>query len=248
LLNYTKTVDLPFIPLDSNIHYYHKEWGHQKIATITIASGVLALQNKFCKYYVAAAIDYADMMIYGRFSRDFDLAEYSEPYLLPLLGTESLQFISDGQQYTRSEKTLHISEYPPVEKYLNVCVGTNSDEKNCSVCSKCLRTQMALESADKLNDFSDVFDLSRYRRKSFLYKCKQRILYSVNPFAKDNIDFARKNRKYVPSLVTAGIFGFPFIIKLFIKKMFKTIFGNEQYRIIRNKQLLSGINRKKHGI
>jgi hypothetical protein len=235
LSHYTEDVNLPFVPLDSNIHYYHKEYGHQKTVALTLASGVLALQKKFSKYYVASAIDYANMMIFGKNSKDLSLAEYSESYLLPLLGTESLQFISDGQQYTRSEKILHILGYPPVKKYLNVCVGNHADEKNCSVCSKCLRTQMTLESADKLNEFSDIFNLEKYRRKKFLYKCRQRILYNTNPFAKDNIDFARKSGKYVPSLITAIIFEFPFLIKLFIIKMFKTIFGNEQYQIIRNK-------------
>jgi hypothetical protein len=235
LLNCTESIKLPFLPLDSNIHFFHKEWGHLKTEILTLVSGVLVLQGKFSKYYVASALDYANMKIFGKNSRDFSLAEFSEPYLLPLLGTESLQFISDGQQYTRTEKILHILEYPPVKKYLNICVGNHDDEKNCSICSKCLRTQMTLESADKLNEFSDIFDLEKYRHKKFLYKCQQRILYNANPFAKDNIDFARKSRKYVPSLITAIIFEFPFLIKLFIIRMFKTVFGNEKYQQIRGK-------------
>jgi hypothetical protein len=235
LSEYANSINLPFIPVDSNIHRYHEKWGHQKTVSITLVSAILALQNGFYKYYVASAIDYLNMMLYGKASRDFSLAEFSESYLLPLLGTETLQFIPDGQQYTRSEKMLHIADYAPVKKYLNVCVGSSGDEKNCSICSKCLRTQMTLESAGYLEDFSDIFNIQKYKQKSFFYKCQQRVLYRVNPFARDSIDFARKNKKYVPCLAIAIIFDLPFIIKRFMIKVFKNIFGNEEYQQLRNK-------------
>jgi hypothetical protein len=236
LSDYTDSVNLPFIPVDSNIHYYHEEWGHLKTELITVASGILALQNRFCRYYVSSTgMNYAGMMAFGKNSRDLSLAEYSEPYLLPLLSTETLEFISDGQQYTRSEKVAHIAGYIPVKRYLNVCVGSHGNEKNCSVCSKCLRTQMTLESAGKLEDFSDIFDIRKYERKRFFYKCQQRVLYGSDPFAKDNIDFARKNKRYIPCLVVAVIFAFPFVVKLFAKKIFKDVFGNEKYKRLRAK-------------
>ena len=77
---------------------------------------------------------------------------------------------------------------------------------------------MTLDSLGKLQDFSDVFNLSVYRKNIFKYKCKQRLLGYFDPFAKDNIDLARKNGKYVPSLLLSAIVYSPLIIKKIINK------------------------------
>jgi hypothetical protein len=231
LKDYPKSMEMPFVPVDSNVHYYHEKWGHQKTHTLTTIAGILALQNKFSQYYVASAISYSEMMIYGKDSKNLDIAEYSEAYLLPLLSTENLKFISDGQQYTRTEKTIHIKNYKPAMEYLNVCVNPKiSNEKNCSICSKCCRTLMTLESTGLLEDFSKVFDITKYKHKSFIYKCEQRLLYNKNPFAKDNIDLARKNKKKIPCLGLALIICFPQTVKHFLKRIIK-IYKQNKYSV-----------------
>jgi hypothetical protein len=236
LSSYPQNMGLPFIPVDSNIHYYHENWGHQKIHSLTTIAGVLVLQNKFLRYFVASTISYTEMSIFMEKARNFDLSEYADPYLFPLLGTESLEFIPDGQQYTRSEKTVHIADYEPARKYLHVCLAHDDKYKgnileNCSVCNKCSRTLMTLESAGRLQDFSDVFDITKYRKKAFRYKCMQRVLYRSDVFAKDNVDFARKNGSPIPPLAIAIlVYFFTSYLWLFAKKTLRVIIGNDTYK------------------
>ena len=46
-----------------------------------------------------------------------------------------------------------------VQKYLHVC---NKDKTNCSKCSKCRRTMLALDFLGKLSDYREVFNLYYY--------------------------------------------------------------------------------------
>lgn len=216
-----KTAPLPLIALNTNIHQFHEIFpnSHQKTVTFTNAAGVLVLEKYFSKYYIASAENYAEMIEFGKHCIDFDPAPF-EPITLPLLSTETLEFIADGQQYTRSQKTIRISNYLLAQKALNVCVnGCEQTAKNCSHCSKCLRTLMTLDSLNKLDEFSTVFDISIYRKHIFQYKCQQRLLYYTNPFAKDNVDLARKNQKYIPSLLVANIIYTPKTIKGIVRKL-----------------------------
>ena len=94
------------------------------------------------------------------------------------------------------------------QKHLNVCVNSEDDHidaTNCGYCSKCLRTLMALESANALQKFSGVFDLQQWKKHSFQYKCEQVFKYKENSFAQDNVDFARKQGKRLPNVLVATI-------------------------------------------
>ena len=82
---------------------------------------------------------------------------------------------------------------------------------------------MALDSLGKLESFSEVFDLAIYRKHIFKYKCKQRILYNFDPFARDNIKLACKKGKYIPSLLLALIVCSPLIIRKIVKQIFKSL-------------------------
>ena len=220
-----QTAPLPFIALNTNIHQFYEMFpnSHQKTVTFTNASGILVLEKYFSKYYIASTENYAEMIQFGRHYIDFDPAPF-EPILLPLLSTETLTFIADGQQYTRSQKTARIANYPIAKKSLNVCVnGREATAKNCSHCGKCLRTLMTLDSLGKLESFSEVFDLAIYRQHIFKYKCKQRLLYNFDPFARDNIKLACKKGKYIPSLLLALIVCSPLIIRKIVKQIFKSL-------------------------
>lgn len=216
---------LPFIWLNTNIHKFHEIFpnSHEKTVTFTNTAGVLIMEKYFSKYYISSAENYSEMIEYGKRYINFDPAPF-EPITLPLLSTENLTFIADGQQYTRSQKTARICNYDLAKKALNVCVnGKQNTAKNCSYCPKCLRTLMTLDSLDKLEDFSKIFDIQVYKKHVFKYKCKQRVLYYSDPFAKDNIDLVRKNGKYVPSLLLSVIISLPKILKYICKKLIKNL-------------------------
>ena len=220
-----QTAPLPLIALNTNIHKFHEIFpnSHQKTVTFTNTAGVLLLEKYFSKYYMASSMNYDQMIRFGKYRVDV-CTEAFDTTLLPLLSTENLIFIADGQQYTRSQKTARIADYELAHRALNVCVnGQEKTAKNCSHCPKCLRTLMTLESLDKLEEFSNVFDLNVYKRYSFAYKCRQRIIYSRNPFAKDNIDLARQHGKSVPGLLVALLVSLPIIFKHILKRNTKIL-------------------------
>lgn len=210
---------LPFYSLNSNIHKFHEfiPDSHQKTVTFTNVAGILILDHYFSKYYLASSFSYGESLEFG-IKRLNVCTESFESVLLPLLSTETVRIIPDGQQYTRAEKTARIVEYDLARKSLNVCVSSDVGVSNCSCCLKCLRTLYTLENIGKLENFSSMFDLQVYRKNSFKYKCKQRVLYNRNPFAKENIDLARKNKKHVPSMFVSVIVCMPRIVQKLMGK------------------------------
>ena len=218
------SLNIPFIPIDSNVHAFHEKFGHMKTSAITLGAAILSVQKVVTKYYVSSAISYFE--IDTKKALDFSLAEFCETSLYPLLSPDGLDIIPDGEQYLRTEKTIQISGYAPAQKFLNVCVkGDNgyTTAKNCSCCSKCMRTLMALESMDKLAEFSGVFDIDVYKKHSFKYKCDQRLMYNKDPFAKDNVNFARRHKNKIPPFIIAWLYLLPYNTFSLTKRIAKRI-------------------------
>ncbi|MBX3616249.1 MAG: hypothetical protein KF839_03695 [Nitrosomonas sp.] len=206
LSKFPEEFSLDFISLDSNLHSFHP-WGHQLTHSLTTISAVLVMQNMYRKYfYASGGLSYLELYKYHELLLKRDTA-LIDPMLLPLLSTESLNFISDGAQYTRVEKTLRIVDYEPVKRYLNVCVHDRESHENCSVCGKCCRTLMTLNSIGKLEEFSKLFDIGKYKKHAeFLYLCQQVVLQNKDPFARNSIELAKRNGIKLPSfLVSYGL-------------------------------------------
>ena len=201
LKKFPEEIGLDFIPVDSNLFSFHP-WGHQLTCTLTLASGIIFMQRHYNKYYCASlGWSYLEILKYSETDLDRDIAMF-DPILLPLLSTESLELIPDGNQYTRTEKTLHIMDYEPVHKYLNVCVSGDDTHENCSLCAKCCRTLMTLNSVGKLDEFSHLFDIEKYKNKAEKkYVCKQVALKNEDPFAKGNVELAKINNIKLPSRI-----------------------------------------------
>lgn len=199
LKKFPEEIGLDLIPLDSNLHAFHP-WGHQKTCTLTMVSGILLLEAFFKKYYCASlGWSYSEIFQYYKTDLDKDIAMF-DPALLPLLSTESLDFIPDGWQYTRVDKTLRIINYAPVRKYLNVCVSGHDAMDNCSVCPKCCRTLMTLNSIGRLEQFKQVFDIDIYKKtKERRYIYEQMLLKNSDPFARGNIELAMQNGIKIPN-------------------------------------------------
>ena len=102
--------------------------------------------------------------------RNKDWSEFADPYAIPLMASENLKLISDGCQYTRSEKTEQLADWDIAQRFLYVCSGKKS-VVNCCTCNKCRRTLLPLDAMGKLDAFSGVFDIEKYRKHAFSYKC-----------------------------------------------------------------------------
>jgi hypothetical protein len=201
LKEFPDEVGIDFIPVDSNLHTFHP-WGHLLTHTLTSAAAALVFQKTIRRYfYSSTGISYHDMLRVSSRYRNISIGSYCDAVLLPLLSTDSMQLIADGYQYNRTEKTVQILDYPPVKKYLNVCVNSkNSDEKNCSVCPKCCRTLVTLEAAGQLEEFSAVFDISAYRKVRSRYLADRIVKQKSDPFSKYLLDHYKLSGLPMPSL------------------------------------------------
>ncbi|SFF09011.1 hypothetical protein [Trichococcus pasteurii] len=224
LREFPKEIGLDFISVDSNLYLFHP-WGHQKTHTLTSAAGIIFMQKLYSKYYYASAgLDYSDIIKTASNYIDIDVGAYCDSILLPLLSTESLDFIPDGAQYTRVEKTVRIMNYEPVYRYLNVCVSGDDTHENCSVCSKCCRTLMTINSSGKIEDFQNLFDIPKYKAKAEKkYLVEQVLNKEKDPFAKGNINFAKENDIDLPGMLYCRIAGMNWAFK---NKLIKFANGN----------------------
>lgn len=200
LKKFTDEINLDFINIDSNLHFFH-HWWHSYSHTLRAVSVVLLLQQHYSKYYYSSAgLNYAGTLNYSKYYRNRDIGAYCDPILLPLLSTESLDFISDGCAYTRSEKVLHIIDYEPAGRYLNVCIDHVDKWENCSACDKCLRTLLTLDVTGNLDKFDKIFDVNIYREKRDSYITSQMQKVDSDPFAAENINLAKSLGVRLPSV------------------------------------------------
>lgn len=200
LKKFTDEIDLNFIDIDSNLHYFHP-WWHSYSHSLKAASVILLLQQHYSKYYYSSAgLDYAASSVYAVSYKNRDIGAYCDPILMPMLSTESLDFMSDGYAYTRTGKLLNIINYEPTSRYLNVCTDHLDKWENCSECDKCLRTMIALDFTGNLSKFSKIFDINLYYKKKNKYLVSQMLKINNDPFAADNINLAKSLNVKLPSI------------------------------------------------
>ena len=144
-----------------------------------------------------------------------DCASY-DVFSLDAFSTAGLKIYSEGAAYGRYDKTAHIVDFEPAQKYLQVCVsGTGS---NCGYCFKCRRTLLTLDALGELNKFSKVFDIDAYKRNR---KGHLRYLYRVHIDHSDKMlgEVYERLRKDIPlSSKALGLFDYLLnIAKKFVK-------------------------------
>ena len=212
LKGFPEEIGLPYIPLDSNLFDFYQTHWEFDAGVFCRACAILVLQKCISKYYLSSTDSYADVMYIAFNPKCTDLAEQADVFLNPMLSTERLDIITDGAQYTRTQKTEQIAKYEPVQRYLNVCIGHWGKRKsatNCSICHKCLRTLIALESLGILEQYRKVFDIDKYKKSAYKYKCQIRLSYSKNVFDTDNVDFAIAHGNRIPSYLEAYLYLLP---------------------------------------
>ena len=196
---------LPMYLVNSNFHAYTHKIGEETIGYLAIYSCVLSLQKYIKRYYTSSNISYDEIAEYSRVARDLDIAEYCESYMPHLISTECFELVIDGCQYTRAEKTFHISEWEIAQKHLNVCVR---QVDNCACCDKCMMTLIALEAMEKLEKFKNVFDLEIYRKNAFWWKCRFLSHYGKQPCETSVIKYAKEHGMALPPKWLGGILWF----------------------------------------
>lgn len=160
-LDLSKGIGLPLIVIDSNLSSFlaNSIGRSQFYMTHTyrnIASAAI-LQKLIGRYYYSAAynIDRFAVNLSG------DSASY-EKWLLPYMGTGSIEFFSANMAWSRFQKLQKLVELKESHDSLTICfVGID----NCGECDKCRKTLMMLDvlGEDTLDLFKNSFNLDKYR-------------------------------------------------------------------------------------
>lgn len=186
--------------MNGNLHAFTNKISASKAGYLAGYSCVFSLQNAIFRCYTSVALTYEELKIFDHHYRNKDMAGFSESYIVPLIQTNNLELIIDGCQYWRVDKIKNIADWDIAQKYLNVCLERTADASNCGVCSKCLRTLLPLEILGKLDNYSAIFDIPKYREVSLDYKIHCLKNYGKAPFETENVDFAREHNFPMPTL------------------------------------------------
>lgn len=156
----SKKLKLPIIKIKSNMR---ELFPIPPMHTLIRMYGVYALQKLFGVYYFSSG--YPIWTFNLEDCSLIDSARY-DLLLCKELTTKNLFIYSDGSQKTRLEKLDFISDYEISKKNLHICI---KDSYNCGKCSKCIRTIVALDSINKLENFKEVFDINYYEKNKDYY-------------------------------------------------------------------------------
>lgn len=165
-----QSLGLPMIEVDSNLDDFFPGWGFQQTHTLRNAAVAHLLAPVVGTYLYASSYEFEHV----RVGPTYDIS-YADPVVLPLLSTGALRARSVGSAYTRVQKTLKVADLDLARKQLDVCAIEHVG--NCSRCWKCKRTLLTLEVLERLDDFSEVFDLEVWssERNTYLQEvCRDR--------------------------------------------------------------------------
>lgn len=219
LLPLAQELGLPFVPMDSNLFsFYLFEWEFDA-GVFCRSTGILVFEKVLDKYYTA--YDYSFWEITHLTKLDYGAV--TDMCIEMMLSSETLEVITDGTKYRRSEKTQRLLNYPPFKRYLNVCVSMRVTADNCSGCPKCKRTLLTLDILNRLDDVRDLFNLERYNKKRYAYKCYTVLHKKTDIYAHDNCQLAKRMNFPMPSLIVAWLYMSPQITKQAIKRFGKWV-------------------------
>ncbi len=180
------------IPLVSIFTNEHEFWFPECVGWFAtkFISFVYALQKLFSVYHFSAGYEY----------ENFSLSKYSSAYFdfftAQLVSSENLTIYSSGQEASRIEKAMYISDNPYAQKLLQVC---NFAAENCCTCPKCIRSQLELWSIGKLDNFRKAFPKSgfeKYINSELIKAIGKRGIFDV-----DLLKNVKKNGLHIPLYV-----------------------------------------------
>ncbi|MBR4225773.1 MAG: hypothetical protein IKR86_03170 [Candidatus Methanomethylophilaceae archaeon] len=154
----SKIIGLPLIETNSNANKVFPQ-NHLYTHSFSSMFAVLCLSKLWKTYhYASSGLDHASSMDLDGWEHN-DSSAY-ELLLFRYLSTRRLMIYSSGEVLTRFEKLRSISDYDVARRHIYSCT---SSDRNCGVCDKCIRNLTGLDCLGKLDDFSESYDVERYR-------------------------------------------------------------------------------------
>jgi hypothetical protein len=148
----------PLVEVETNLHdfsdRFESPWG-TTFHGAALAAVAHVLSPSFREVLIGGTHTYADLFPWG-----------SHPVADPLLSSDRVRLVHDGADADRVEKTIAVAGSDVALRHLRVCWENRDGTYNCGQCRKCLRTQIALRIAGKLEACStlpDRIDLDEVR-------------------------------------------------------------------------------------
>ena len=165
---YVQKTSLSIIEVETNFASFNKI-NHKLSHIFRNLSVPLIFQKLIKRYLYPSTFSYLDTIL----QRNMEYCQF-DPVILPLISTELIEFVSDGAEKSRIEKTKVISKNKLSQLHLDVCTNSdhmrsNNKNLNCSYCNKCLRTLVTLEEHQCLNEFDNVFYIKKYKKLKSSY-------------------------------------------------------------------------------
>lgn len=131
------------IEVETNARRVQRRWGRwgPHAHGLGLASVGRSLAGYLSKLYIPSSFARSEQLPWG-----------THPELDLLLSDETLQFVHDQTEATRTDKTEFISRFPVALETLRVCYKNPDGAYNCCACEKCLRTMTTLYALGKLNE------------------------------------------------------------------------------------------------
>ena len=188
-----------FVTVRTNLRRFRdvlkkRRTGLEKSYGVALSAVALACGGFFSRMYIPGS---------AQLPRHTQHPEGTHILLDSHLSNECVDFIHDGADVSRVEKTLAIASWPAMHDRLRVCFGdpkfneATGRPENCGHCEKCVRTMSALEAAGELHKFKtfiEPFNLERVRNTRLRSK-------SAQLFGHENLELAKKMNR--PDLVEA---------------------------------------------
>ena len=222
--NFSQKFSVKLLLVDSNLDSFYQH-DFQQTHTIRSSATAMLFQPFIKRFLYASSYTFPDCVI----KATHDMA-FADPIILPLLSTENLECVAEGNQYSRVKKTQIISEMEITHENLHVCTRPTESGINCSMCKKCRRTMITLDFFGKIEDYADVFELEKYRKHYF--STLSLFFHGCDPFSKEIMALAREKKIPIPWFVRL----LPLhLFAAFKKKLFSLRFYKRKLRNIKRK-------------
>lgn len=208
--SFAKEKGLPLISLESNGNViFEQDFEYEQTHTFRNASAVMALGKVIGRYY------YASSYAIDNFRITSESVSYQDPYLLPLISTSYVEFISADADVPRTEKTRYIYTDELTKSYLYVCwkdIFSNENPEygeymesipylNCTRCDKCMRTAVTIDILGGVAAYSRIFDVPYYNsvKNGYIYKVITES--DTNEMYRDIVSLMKKENYVIPKVV-----------------------------------------------
>ena len=129
-----KDADIEFIAGSTNIRTFVNSVDWTNAHGPALMATALFFKDRLSEFYVPSSYTEGSYPRWG-----------SHPELDPLLSSESMRFVHHGSELNRVQKLEIVARSPMSYERLRVCWIQDIGLKNCGVCEKCIRTQIALD-------------------------------------------------------------------------------------------------------